>query len=155
MKADARAHDRKNRGRASRCALFGGGKIDYINKYMAQHTRTPLLSGGLSGEGEGDSQADGQVALLSKPKAATRRPAKYKVLMLNDDYTPMDFVVHILEKFFQKSRSEATTIMLQIHHTGLGVCGVFSYEIAETKVNQVMDYSRQQQHPLQCTLERE
>ena len=79
----------------------------------------------------------------------------YKVLMLNDDYTPMEFVVHVLERFFGKGREEATHIMLQVHHKGVGVCGVFSYEVAETKVNQAMDLARQNQHPLQCTIEKD
>ncbi|MBC7134669.1 MAG: ATP-dependent Clp protease adapter ClpS [Oceanibaculum nanhaiense] len=93
------------------------------------------------------------VVLKTKPK--TKKPSLYKVLMLNDDYTPMEFVVHVLERFFQKSREEATRIMLHIHHRGVGICGVFTYEVAETKVTQVMDFARQNQHPLQCTLEKE
>ena len=90
-----------------------------------------------------------------KPKAKTKKPAMYKVLMLNDDYTPMEFVVHILERFFAKSRQEATRIMLHVHQRGVGICGVYTYEVAETKVTQVMDFARQHQHPLQCTLEKD
>jgi len=93
------------------------------------------------------------VVVKTRPK--TRKPAMYKVLMLNDDYTPMEFVVHVLERFFQKSREEATRIMLHVHRRGVGVCGVFTYEVAETKVTQVMDLARQNQHPLQCTIEKE
>lgn len=93
------------------------------------------------------------VVLQEKPK--TKKPSMYKVLMLNDDYTPMEFVVHVLERFFGKSREEATTIMLHVHRRGVGVCGVFTYEIAETKVTQVMDFARRHQHPLQCILEKE
>lgn len=93
------------------------------------------------------------VAVKARPK--TRKPAMYKVLMLNDDYTPMEFVVHVLERFFQKNREEATRIMLHVHRRGVGVCGVFTYEVAETKVTQVMDLARQNQHPLQCTIEKE
>ena len=78
----------------------------------------------------------------------------YKVIMLNDDYTPMEFVVHVLERFFSKTREEATKIMLHVHQQGVGICGVFSYEIAEAKVMQVMDCARQNQHPLQCTIEK-
>ena len=81
-------------------------------------------------------------------------PKKYKVVLHNDDYTPMEFVVHILEHFFSKTREEATKIMLHVHQQGVGICGVFSYEIAETKVMQVMDCARQNQHPLQCTIEK-
>lgn len=93
------------------------------------------------------------VATRTRPK--TKKPSMYKVLMLNDDYTPMEFVVHVLERFFNKGREEATRIMLNVHQKGVGVCGVYTYEVAETKVNQVMDLARQQQHPLQCTIEKE
>jgi ATP-dependent Clp protease adaptor protein ClpS len=93
------------------------------------------------------------VVVKTKPK--TKKPSMYKVLMLNDDYTPMEFVVHILERFFHKSRQEATRIMLHVHRRGVGICGVYTYEVAETKVTQVMDFSRQHQHPLQCTLEKD
>jgi ATP-dependent Clp protease adaptor protein ClpS len=85
----------------------------------------------------------------------TRTPSMYKVLMLNDDYTPMEFVVHVLERFFAKSREEATQIMLHVHRRGVGLCGVFTYEVAETKVNQVTEFARRNQHPLRCTLEKE
>jgi ATP-dependent Clp protease adaptor protein ClpS len=78
----------------------------------------------------------------------------FKVIMLNDDYTPMEFVVMVLERFFSKNHDEATRIMLHVHQKGVGVCGVYTYEVAETKVTQVMDVARQHQHPLQCTLER-
>lgn len=93
------------------------------------------------------------VAVKTRPK--TKKPALYKVLMLNDDYTPMEFVVHVLERFFGKSQQEATQIMLHVHRRGVGVCGVYTFEVAETKVNQVIDYARRHQHPLQCTLEKE
>jgi ATP-dependent Clp protease adaptor protein ClpS len=92
------------------------------------------------------------VVVKARPK--TKKPAMYKVIMLNDDYTPMEFVVHVLERFFSKNREEATTIMLHVHQRGVGVCGVYTYEVAETKVTQVMDFARQHQHPLQCTLEK-
>jgi ATP-dependent Clp protease adaptor protein ClpS len=90
-----------------------------------------------------------------KTRAKTKKPSLYKVLMLNDDYTPMEFVVHVLERFFNKSREEATQIMLHVHRRGVGICGVFTYEVAETKVTQVIDFARKNQHPLQCTLEKE
>ena len=92
------------------------------------------------------------VVIQSKPK--TKKPSMYKVIMLNDDYTPMEFVVHVLERFFSKNRDEATNIMLHVHQRGVGVCGTFTYEVAETKVTQVMDFARQHQHPLQCTVEK-
>jgi ATP-dependent Clp protease adaptor protein ClpS len=93
------------------------------------------------------------VGVKTRPK--TKKPALYKVLMLNDDYTPMEFVVHVLERFFGKSHQEATQIMLHVHRRGVGVCGVYTFEVAESKVNQVIDYARRHQHPLQCTLEKE
>ncbi len=93
--------------------------------------------------------------VVVKPRPKTRKPTMYKVLMLNDDYTPMEFVVHVLERFFQKTRDQATQIMLHVHRRGVGVCGVYTYEVAETKVTQVMDLARQNQHPLQCTIEKE
>lgn len=93
------------------------------------------------------------VILKTRPK--TRRPSMYKVLMLNDDYTPMEFVVYVLERFFSMSTDQATQVMLHVHRRGVGVCGVFTYEIAETKVAQVVDFARQHQHPLQCTLEKD
>jgi ATP-dependent Clp protease adaptor protein ClpS len=108
----------------------------------------PPPGGGNGGEGTNTG-----VVVKARPK--TRKPAMYKVLMLNDDYTPMEFVVHVLERFFQKNREEATRIMLHVHRRGVGVCGVFTYEVAETKVTQVMDLARQNQHPLQCTIEKE
>jgi ATP-dependent Clp protease adaptor protein ClpS len=101
----------------------------------------------------GDDDTNVGVVVRSKPK--TRKPSMYKVIMLNDDYTPMEFVVLILESFFSKSHEEALNIMLHVHQKGVGICGVFTYEVAETKVIQVMDLSQQHQHPLQCTLEKE
>jgi ATP-dependent Clp protease adaptor protein ClpS len=95
----------------------------------------------------------GEIATKTRPK--TQRPSLYKVLLLNDDYTPMEFVVHVLERFFAKSREEATRIMLHVHHKGVGICGVYTFEVAETKVAQVIEFARQHQHPLQCTMERE
>ncbi|MHB1304617.1 MAG: ATP-dependent Clp protease adapter ClpS [Acidiphilium sp.] len=90
----------------------------------------------------------------AKPRVTPRRPPLYKVLMLNDDYTPMEFVVEVLERFFGKSREEASRITVHIHRRGVGVCGEFTYEIAETKMAQAMDLARENQHPLQCTIER-
>ena len=98
----------------------------------------------------GDDDADTGVVVRARPK----KPSMYKVVMLNDDYTPMEFVVHILKRFFNKSNDDATRIMLHVHRKGVGICGVYTYEVAETKVQQVMDLARQHQHPLQCTLEK-
>jgi ATP-dependent Clp protease adaptor protein ClpS len=93
-------------------------------------------------------------SVITKAKPKTKRPNLYRVLILNDDYTPMEFVVLVLEKFFQKDLEAATKIMLHVHHNGIGECGIFTYEIAETKVTQVMDFARKHQHPLQCVMEK-
>ena len=95
----------------------------------------------------------GNIKLETKPK--TKIPALYRVLMMNDDYTPMEFVIEVLEKFFQKSREESTQIMLHVHQRGVGVCGVYAYDVAETKAMQVMNYARKYEHPLQVQLEKE
>lgn len=106
-------------------------------------------------DGTHDHDEDRQTGLLLKPRPKTKKPSMYKVLLLNDDYTPMEFVVHILEKFFGKNRQEATDIMLHVHRRGVGLCGIYTYEIAETKVAQVMDFARANEQPLQCTMEKE
>ncbi len=93
-------------------------------------------------------------AVITKTKPQTKRPSLYRVLLLNDDYTPMEFVVHVLERFFNKDHEAATRIMLHVHHHGIGECGVYTYEVAETKVTQVMDFARKHQHPLQCVMEK-
>ncbi len=93
-------------------------------------------------------------AVITKTRPQTKRPNMYRVLLLNDDYTPMEFVVHVLERFFNKDRESATRIMLHVHQNGIGECGVFTYEVAETKVTQVMDFARKHQHPLQCVMEK-
>jgi ATP-dependent Clp protease adaptor protein ClpS len=103
-----------------------------------------------------DKDDDGfGTGVATRPRVQVKKPSMYKVLMLNDDYTPMEFVVHVLEHYFGKNRDQATEIMLHVHQRGVGVCGVFTYEIAETKVTQVMDLARQNQHPLQCTIEKD
>jgi ATP-dependent Clp protease adaptor protein ClpS len=93
-------------------------------------------------------------AVATRPKTRTKKPSLYRVLLLNDDYTPMEFVVHVLQRFFNKTQEEATRIMLHVHHNGVGECGVFTYEVAETKVTNVMDFARKHQHPLQCVMEK-
>ncbi len=105
--------------------------------------------------GQDNDPPGGDTQLAVKPKAKSKRPPLYKVLLLNDDFTPMEFVVMVLERFFGMNHAQAFEIMLTVHKRGLAVVGVFSYEIAETKVNQVMEMARQHQHPLQCTMERE
>ncbi|MGZ9109001.1 MAG: ATP-dependent Clp protease adapter ClpS [Micavibrio sp.] len=108
-----------------------------------------------SGDDNSGAEERRQTGLLLKPRPKTRKPNMYKVLLLNDDYTPMEFVVHILERFFNKNRQEATDIMLHVHRRGVGICGIFTYEIAETKMAQVMDFARANEQPLQCTMEKE
>jgi ATP-dependent Clp protease adaptor protein ClpS len=107
------------------------------------------------GEGNDDDKDGGRTGALTLTRTRTKKPSMYKVLMLNDDYTPMEFVVDVLQNIFQKNREEATEIMLHVHQKGVGVCGVYTYEVAETKVTQTVDYARKNQHPLQCTLEKE
>ncbi len=102
-----------------------------------------------------DDQTDGESGIATKTRPKTQRPPMYKVMILNDDYTPMEFVVHVLERFFGLSHSQAFELMLTVHKKGLAVVGVFSFEVAETKVAQVMDFARRHQHPLQCTMEKE
>ena len=94
------------------------------------------------------------VGVATRTRSKTKQPSPYKVLMLNDDYTPMEFVVLCLQRFFKMSIEDATRVMLHVHQQGVGVCGVFSYEVAETKVTQVMDFARKHQHPLQCVMEK-
>ena len=113
---------------------------------------TPIMMANGPGEDDLDEIETG-VATRTRPK--TKKPSNYKVLMLNDDYTPMEFVVLVLQNFFSMGIEDATRVMLQVHQQGVAVCGVFTYEVAETKVTQVMDLARQNQHPLQCTIEKE
>ncbi len=109
----------------------------------------------MSGDDERNNDGLPSTGIVTKARPKTKKPSMYKVLMLNDDYTPMEFVVYVLERFFGKVHEEAVQIMMHVHQRGVGVCGVFTYEIAETKVNQVMETARQHQHPLQCTIEKD
>ena len=106
-----------------------------------------------AGPGKDEDGGTG-LGVATRTRTRTKTPSPYKVLMLNDDYTPMEFVVHVLERFFNKDRDAATQIMLHVHHHGIGECGIYTYEIAETKVTQVMDFARKHQHPLQCVMEK-
>ena len=110
---------------------------------------------GEHGDGDGGTGGGTGTGVVTKTRAETQKPALYKVLLLNDDYTPMEFVVHVLERFFGLTHAQAFEIMLTVHKKGLAVVGVFSFEVAETKVAQVMDFARRHQHPLQCTMEKE
>ena len=115
------------------------------NWHILEHMQGEDRSGG-------DDDGTGTVTLT---RTKTKKPSMYKVLILNDDYTPMEFVVYVLQRFFSKSAEDATKIMLHVHQNGVGICGVFTYEVAETKVTQVMDMARQHDHPLQCTMEKD
>ncbi len=105
-------------------------------------------------EGRSGTPGGPGTSVITKVKPKTKRPSLYRVLILNDDYTPMEFVVHVIERFFQKDVETATKIMLHVHQHGIGECGIFTYEVAETKVTQVMDFARKHQHPLQCVMEK-
>ena len=115
--------------------------------------------------GSGDDSDDGDfrdsksgfsgIGVDTKVRPKTKKPSLYKVLLLNDDYTPMEFVIHVLERFFAKQHEEAVEIMLHVHQRGVGICGVYTFEVAETKVTQVIELARRHQHPLQCTMEKE
>ena len=126
-----------------------------ISNYVrvAGPTRQEVLAMAERKQGDQDTGVRSSVITQTKPK--TQKPSMYRVLLLNDDYTPMEFVVYVLEQFFNKSREDATRIMLHVHQHGVGVCGVFTYEVAETKVAQVVDTARRHQHPLQCTMEKD
>jgi ATP-dependent Clp protease adaptor protein ClpS len=114
----------------------------------------PWMAGDDKKKGEPAGPGGPGTAVITKTKPQTKRPSLYRVLLLNDDYTPMEFVIAVLEQFFNKDREAATRIMLHVHHHGIGECGVFTYEVAETKVTQVMDFARKHQHPLQCVMEK-
>jgi ATP-dependent Clp protease adaptor protein ClpS len=132
-----------------------------VRRYDCKDSRwnepRPLAPIRAADEGDGDSGGgDGreQVGIATKTRTKPKKPSQFKVLLLNDDYTPMEFVVMVLKRFFGMDLEQATRVMLHVHQKGIGVCGIFPYEIAETKVNQVMDFARRNQHPLQCTLEK-
>jgi len=107
------------------------------------------------GFGSDDLGGDFGTGIATDTRTKTKRPSLYRVLLFNDDYTPMEFVVYVLERFFNKSREEATRIMLHVHQNGVGLCGVFTYEVAETKVAQVLDLAQRNEHPLQCRMEKD
>ena len=136
------------------CMNYKDEKIDLDN---AMHW---VLSDGEDehhddGDGDGDGFGEDETNILLKTRPKTKKPDLYKVLLLNDDYTPMEFVIHILERFFNKNKQEATDIMMHVHRRGVGICGIFTFEIAETKVVQIMDFARANEQPLQCIMEKE
>jgi len=119
-----------------------GAHSSYVPQAMAAPTRR-----------DNDDSQNG-TAVITRTKPVTKKPHLYRVLLLNDDFTPMEFVVHVLQHFFNKSQDDAYRIMMHVHQNGVGECGVFTYEVAETKVTLVMDFARQHQHPLQCVMEK-
>ena len=122
--------------------------------FGSQRKSTLRLMAGNKGPNRDDDK-EGRTGLVTKTRPKTKKPSLYRVLLLNDDYTPMEFVVLVLQKYFGKGREDAQHIMLMVHHKGSGICGVYTYEVAETKVTQVIDFARQHGHPLQCTMEKE
>ena len=133
-------------GRPGSCGLPAPCHIYGVDMGM---DRDIIAAGGNPGDEDGTG-----LGLATKTRTRTKSPSPYKVLMLNDDYTPMEFVVVVLQSFFKMSIEDATRVMLHVHQRGVGVCGIFPYEVAETKVAQVMDFARKNEHPLQCTLEK-
>jgi len=157
MSSYSQSFDRRFKN--ARFALFSYGLIALTLHQMKESTMKyrPYLQAGLQAGPDHDDAQDGSgtergVATKIRPK--TKKPSMYRVLLMNDDYTPMEFVVTILMSIFNKTKEEATQVMLNVHQSGVGVCGVYTFEIAETKVAQVMDAAKRRQHPLQCTLEK-
>ncbi len=138
------------------CASVDGGDgRDALLRHPAPRASGEPPSGAREPRKGGDAGNNGSgTAVITRTKTQAKKPAMYRVLILNDDYTPMEFVVTVLRKFFNKGPDEANRIMLHVHHHGVGECGVFTYEVAETKVTQVMDFARKHQHPLQCIMEK-
>jgi ATP-dependent Clp protease adaptor protein ClpS len=126
-----------------------------MRDHRHRRERRNAVDSHMSDRSQHGNSGQSTTGVATKSRSKTKRPSLYKVLILNDDYTPMEFVVHILERFFNKARDEAVQIMLHVHRHGVGICGVFTYEVAETKVAQVIEFSRRHQHPLQCTMEKE
>jgi ATP-dependent Clp protease adaptor protein ClpS len=126
------------------------GPQTFVYLFMLKPDLRPIKNAG-----QASLQAASDTAVVTKLSPKTARPSLYKVLLLNDDFTPMDFVVTVLERCFGKTRDEAAAIMLCVHNTGVGVCGVYTFEVAESKVVEVMHLARRNQHPLQCIMEKE
>jgi len=121
---------------------------------LSLSSKTKPLTSSNPGHADNNGQEEGS-DLQTKTRAKVKKPSLYRVLLLNDDYTPMDFVIHVLQKFFHKNQDDATKIMLRVHHAGVGECGVYTYEVAESKASAVVGLARQNQYPLQCAIEKE
>ena len=125
------------------------------NTLYSVDMRKRFTETGAGPENDGDSEGGEERGVATKTRPKTKKPSMWRVILMNDDYTPMEFVVSILMGIFKKTAEEATQIMLNVHQSGIGTCGVYTFEVAETKVAQVMDAAKRAQHPLQCTLEKE
>ena len=126
----------------------------FKQKNTLKYFKTYYLINMANEDQNNNNNEDFQRGLLLDTKPKTKKPSMYNVLLLNDDYTPMEFVVMVLEKIFNKKQEEATQIMLHVHKNGIGVCGTFTYEVAESKCKSVMDMAKKNEHPLQCTMEK-
>ena len=129
--------------------IFNRGEPDGERPGTVFAAREPRRGADTPGSGSNSG-----TAVITRTRTQTKKPSMYRVLLLNDDYTPQEFVVTVLRKYFSKGVEEAQRIMMHVHQHGVGECGVFTYEVAETKVTQVMDYARKHQHPLQCIMEK-
>ncbi len=130
----------------------------YLKPMNTPHDPASMSDPNLPGPPAGNPPGDGDgigIDIVTQTRVRTKKPSLYRVLLLNDDYTPMEFVVYILERYFNRSREQATRIMLHVHQKGVGLCGVYTYEVAETKVAQVLDLAKRHEHPLQCVMEKE
>jgi ATP-dependent Clp protease adaptor protein ClpS len=130
--------------------LRSAADLPYFEAVTAEHPLYPLMADDHADDGDDDLST----GVATRTRTKTKKPTPYRVLLLNDDYTPMEFVVLVLQRFFRMDAEQATQVMLHVHQRGVGVCGVFTYEVAETKVAQVIEFARQNSHPLQCTLEK-
>lgn len=130
--------------------------MNFESTYETDAPLILMMSARAADNSEDDDSGDdeGAVGIATKTIVKPKKPNQYKVLILNDDYTPMEFVVMALKRFFRMDLEQATRVMLHVHQRGVGICGIYPYEVAETKVNQVMDFAKENQHPLQCTLEK-
>jgi ATP-dependent Clp protease adaptor protein ClpS len=119
------------------------------------HHTAEFLGSATGGPDDKPGKPGDQAGVMLKPRTQPRRPSLYRVALMNDDFTPMEFVITVLEQFFGKTRAEATDIMLHVHRRGVGICGIYTYEVAETKVAQVLSFAKANEQPLQCIMERE
>lgn len=138
------------------CVANRGGVLNFGVMDLEDTRITPRAMADIFAMADSDKEGEGGLerGVATKARPKTKKPSMYKVLLMNDDYTPMEFVVSILMGIFSKTQEEATKIMLAVHQSGIGVCGIYTFEVAETKVAQVMDAAKRNQHPLQCTLEK-